>query len=104
MMIKSKISQIFGIIGFTELLIPIIILVFFQRAVISNFLFIFEEIYPIFLFSAWIFDIAGIIFGVKGLKAGEGKIVKMGILLSVLGLFEYLLLYFILAKMFGMGL
>jgi hypothetical protein len=46
----------------------------------------------------------GLVLGVRGLKIGEPEYAKIAIILSILGLLEYVLLYYIFALMFGMGM
>ncbi len=98
---NGKIAIIFGAIGFTELFILVIGVTMFQNLII-DYLSVFETIFSIFLISAWIFDVLGLYFGIKSLEQGEKRLARTGIILSALGLLEYLILYFILASTFGM--
>lgn len=62
-----------------------------------------DFLFTAFFYSAWIFDVAGIILGIKGWKMADAKYAKIGIFFSVLGLLEYVLFYYVLALMFGMA-
>lgn len=99
---NNEIAFIFSLVGFIELFIFIIGIVFFQRLITERVFSIFVDLEPIIIYSAWIFDIIGLVFGIKGLKTDGAKYAKIGIGLSIAGLLEYVLFYYILALMFGL--
>jgi hypothetical protein len=99
---KNKAGFIFSLIGFLELLIVLVAVIFFREDMIL-YLTIFEMIYPVLLFSAWIFGLIGLVLGIKSLKSPDNKYAKIGIALSVLGLLEYVLFYYILVGIFGLA-
>ncbi|GEM_PF-5591512 len=98
----GKASVVFGTIGLVSFLLFIGRLIVMKYAVSWYSVIIVDYIFIFIFYTAWIFDVLGIFFGIKGLKLEEKMLARTGIILSVLGLFEYMLLYFILASTFGM--
>ena len=98
---NGKTSATFGAIGLVAMFLYIVRFLFMKYAISWQSLLFIDYIFTFFFYSAWVFDSMGLVFGVMGLKPDNKRLAKAGILLSVFGLFEYFLFFYVLAKMFG---
>ena len=99
---KTSTPLILGLIGFSFLFLFIIRFIFMSYSNSWTSPKYLDYLFILFFYSAWIFDIAGLIFGMMGLNTENRKYAKVSIILSILGLLEYVLLYSMIAGMFGM--
>lgn len=99
----SKLGLFLGLTGFLELFLFLFSVLILKRFVLENFFSLFIVLEPFIIYSAWIFDLAGLFFGLMGLRTKNRKYAKISILLSISGLLEYVLLYYSLALLFGMA-
>jgi signal transduction histidine kinase len=98
--LKARLSVMFSLFGL--FLIMALISPFLYPKLISTLFYSYiTQIESFSYYSAWLFDIIGLILGFMGFSSQKKKLAMAGIFLSICGLLGYLLFFFLLWARFG---